>query len=356
VHPKKIAVTAHPSVRLFAFVGPGTLITALCACAAVSGLTAYAEATCPNGCEDATSEASRDVAVNDAPHADGQAIDDAAEDTFSPTEAEAADASTDVGAETGVDGSRSDGGTVTNDGGDAGGSDAGDGALPICAAPTGLDGGLLVYYPFEGNATDRSGNGNNGTAATGADVSYTPGKVGQGVTILSGGHGVKVTGSTSLSGAKTLCAWMDPATGTTGQAMPVLVAGAGGAVNYYDVEPAGSPTAGGCTVSANSLFMDNGACSPTALKVTPGSWTFVCFAYGGASTTFFANGSVQTVPGGQYDPYTLSEIAIGSNPIGGSTTQALFKDQLDEVSIWSGALSAADMNALYNGGLGCRIR
>jgi hypothetical protein len=331
---------------LRAFAGPVTLITALGACAAVSGLSAYSEADCPSGCED------------DAPHGDGQAIEDVAQDTFGPTEAaEGTDASGYVGDEAGTDGPSGDGGGIdANDGGDAGGGDAGDGALPICSAPTDIDGGLLVYYPFEGNATDHSGNGNNGTATTGTDVSYGAGKVGQGVTILSGGRGVKVTGGTSLSGGKTLCAWINPATGTTGQAMPVFVAGAAGAVDYYDVEPAGSATAGGCTVSANSLFMDNGACSPTALTVTPGSWTFVCFAYSGSSTTFFANGTAQAVSGGQYDPYTLSQITIGSNLIGGSTTQALFKGQLDEVSIWSAPLSAMDMNALYNRGNGCRIR
>jgi hypothetical protein len=162
-----------------------------------------------------------------------------------------------------------------------------------------------------------------------------------------------VTGSTSLSGAKTLCVWINPATGTTGQAMPVFVAGAGGGVDYYDVEPAGSASAGGCTVLANSPFMDNGACSSTTLTVTPGSWNFVCFAYSGSSTTFFVNGNTQTVSGGQYDPYTLAQITIGSNLIGGSTTQSLFKGQVDEVSIWSGALSVTDMNALYNHGSGC---
>jgi hypothetical protein len=224
-----------------------------------------------------------------------------------------------------------------------------------CTIPADVDGGPLVYYRFEGNAADSSGNGNNGIATSGTDVTYGTAKVGQGVTILSGGQGVKVTGSKSLSGAKTLCAWINPATGTTGQAMPLFVAGASGAVDYYDVEPSGSATAGGCSVSANSLFMDNGACSSTALTASPGSWTFVCFAYGGSSTTFFANGSTQTVAGGQYDPYALSQMTIGSNLIGGSTTQALFKGQLDEVSIWSGALSAMDMDALYNQGKGCRV-
>jgi hypothetical protein len=339
--------------RCLAFSGPLAIATTLGACAAVSGLSAYSEPDCPSGCQDATAGGFLDGMDETFPERGDQAIEDVAQ------AAETSQVSDDGGAEADA-APRGEGGSIdasderTAGGGDAG--DGGDGASPICAAPTDLDGGLLVYYPFEGNPTDLSGNGNSGTATTGTDVSYGPGKVGQGVTILSGGRGIKVMGSTSVRGAKTLCAWTNPAIGATGQAMPVFVAGAGGAVDYYDVEPAGSPTAGGCTVSANSLFMDNGACSPTALKVSPASWTFICFAYNGTSTTFFADGSVQTVSGGQYDPYALSQITIGSNLIGGSTTQALFKGQFDEVSIWSGALSATDMNALYNQGSGCSIR
>jgi hypothetical protein len=167
---------------------------------------------------------------------------------------------------------------------------------------------------------------------------------------------VKVTGSTQVSGPKTLCAWINPVATASGQAMPVFVGGAGSTVDYYDVEPAVSPTAGSCTVTASSLFMDNGACSTSTLTVTTGAWNFVCYAYSGSSTTFFVNGSTHVVNGDQYDPYTLAEITIGSNLLGGSTTQALFDGAMDEVSVWSGALSTPDMTGLFDGGAGCRLR
>jgi len=242
------------------------------------------------------------------------------------------------------------------DASDAGKPDASD-AGPTCPAVTDLDGGrLLLYYPFEGSLADQSGNGDNGIATVGTDITYTTGKLGQGISILTGGHGVKATGSTEVSGAKTLCAWINPAMAATGQAMPVFVGGTGSTVDYYDLEPAMSPTGGSCTVTANTLFMDNGACSTSALAVTPGAWNFVCYAYSGSSTTFFANGSTHLVTGAQYDPYTLAEITMGSNLLGGSTTQALFDGAMDEVSVWSGALSTTDMAGLYDGGAGCRLR
>jgi hypothetical protein len=237
-----------------------------------------------------------------------------------------------------------------------GGPDASDSG-PTCPAVTDLDGGrLLLYCPFEGSLTDESGDGDNGIATVGTDIAYTTGKLGQGVAISTGGHGVKATGSTEVSGAKTLCAWINPAGAASGQAMPVFVGGAGSIVDYYDVEPAVSPTAGSCTVTANTLFMDNGACSTSAVAVAPGAWNFVCYAYTASSTTFFVNGATHMVSGAQYDPYTLAEISIGSGLIGGSTTQALFDGSIDEVSVWSGALSVSDMASLYDGGAGCRLR
>jgi hypothetical protein len=218
---------------------------------------------------------------------------------------------------------------------------------------SGVDAGLLVYYPFEGNTNDLSGNGNTGIAVVGTDITFSAGKLGQGITIDPAGQGLAVTGGTALSGAKTLCAWVNPATGTAGQALPVFTGG----MNYYDILAAGLPTAGGCLgLTASTMFMDNGACSTTSVAVTPGSWNLVCFAYGVGSTTFYANGSSQTVTGNQYDPYFLLQITVGSDRSGGSTTRSLFVGQIDEVSIWSGWLPGATMNALYNGGNGCRIR
>jgi hypothetical protein len=311
---------------------------AMTACAALEGLDGYKAclADCDAGGGSAV-DRGRDATGGDAPANSDDAGDMSDEGVGSePTEIDAG----------GTDASR-----AGEAGSDASIVDASDGAPPLCATLADVDGGLLVYYPFEGNATDGSGNGRNGVAS-GTDIAYGAGKVGQAVSILDGGQGVGVTGTTSLAGAKTLCAWVRPASGTSGAALPVFVGGS----NFYDIEPASSPTAGGCTVAANTMFMDNGACSATALAIMPGQWSLVCYAYNVGSTTFFANGSSQTVSGAQYDPYTLAQITIGSDRIGGSTTRSLFVGQIDEVSIWSTSLSKADMNALYNGGGGCRIR
>jgi len=324
---------------------------AVAACAAVAGLDSYSP--CNEGCDDGGrpdgSSSHAPEGGPDAHDADGGGqgtVDAMSEgDGAGETADDASDSATTTETEAGM-----------LDASDAGERDASD-AGPTCPAVTDLDGGrLLVYYPFEGSLADESGNGNNGVATVGTDITYTTGKLGQGVSISMGGHGVKATGTTQVNGPKTLCAWINPAAAASGQAMPVFVGGAGSTVDYYDVEPAVSPSAGSCTVTANTLFMDNGACSTSALAVTPGAWNFVCYAYAGSSTTFFVNGGTHVASGAQYDPYTLAQIAIGSNLLGGSTTEALFDGSMDEVSVWSGALSVSDMTGIYNGGSGCRLR
>lgn len=319
------------------------LATAMAACASLEGLDDYK--ACLSDCDgdglphdaglahDASVEASgADVSVGDAP------ADDDVDDAGGP----------------GDGGAGSDASSADAGGSDAmPPSDAGDAATrPLCTPPTDLDGGgLVVYYPFEGDTTDHSGKGNNGIA-TAVDVSYGAGKVGQAVTIKAAGQGIAVTGGTVLTGGKTLCAWVNPATGTSGAGLPVFTGGN----NFYDLETASGPTAGSCSVTASTLFMDNGTCSTTTLAATPGAWSFVCFAYGVGSTTFFANGATQVVTGNQYDPYILDQIFVGSNRLGGSTTAKLFSGQIDEVSVWSAALSKVDMTVLYDGANGCRLR
>jgi len=326
------------------------------ACAALVGLDRYQG--CAHDCDGAgdglEASAAADATGSDA--SSGSGIDGGEE---AGSESEGSPSGD--GGGTGVDGGGdagpvgADSGGERDSGTDADTGNAGDGAS-LCPVPTDIDGGLLVYYPFEGNA-DRSGNANNGTATTGKDVSYGPGKIGQGVTILSGGHGVAVTGTTMLGTAKTLCAWVNPASGTSGGGLPVFAGGPSGAADLYDV--ASAAPADNCNAHpADSLFVDNwgtAGCYSSTLPAVPGSWTFVCFEENGAITTFFANGTSSTLMGSQYS-YPLSAITVGSDLIGSSTTQLLFKGQLDEVSIWSGALSATDMTALYNGGSGCSIR
>jgi hypothetical protein len=340
-------------------------------CSVLEGLGDYSECTAlcdastrPNDGH-APEAASPEEAGPDAQGDGGN--DEASSDDGGPGPTDAGqddgDGASDAGGPGNGDGASDAGGPGNGDGAsDAGGpgngGDAGDGggAGPRCAAPTDIDGGLLVYYPLEGDTNDHSGNGNNGNATVGTDVMFGPGKVGQGATILSTGRGIAVSGSATLGAARTLCAWVNTAPNTSGGGLPVFVVGSTGAGDLYDVATV-NPMDNCGSQNQNALFIDHwgGPCARSSLAPSPGAWSFVCFAQSASSTTFFLNGGTFSASASTFSA-ALSTVTLGSDRIGGSTTQVVFKGQLDEISIWSAPLSTADMNAIYDGGSGCSVR
>jgi hypothetical protein len=98
-------------------------------------------------------------------------------------------------------------------------------------------------------------------------------------------------------------------------------------------------------------------CPPNpSAQVVPGSWTYVCFGYDGSGVTSYwsSSGGVNSFLQTQYS-WALSTMTIGSNTIGGSSTQPNNSGVLDEVSFWNRSLSMTEITALYSGGAGCHI-
>jgi hypothetical protein len=316
---------------------------ALIACSTLEGLSGYGE--CTTNC---------DAAIR--PHDAGERDSSSESDARPPADAQGDDVNDEAATDDGGQ-SPNDGETSTGDAGDSGiiAADASD-AGPTCPAPTDIDGGLLVYYPLEGDTDDHSGNGNNGSATTGTDLTYGAGKVGMGATVLSAGRGIAVSGSGTLGAARTLCAWVNTAAGTAGGGLPLFVAGPMGAADLYDIATV-NPADNCGTQVKNTLFIDHwgGPCARSSLAPAPGAWSFVCFAQSATSTTFFLNGGTYSASTSTFSA-ALSAITVGSDHVGGSTTQVVFRGQLDEISIWSAPLSTADMKAIYSGGNGCSLR
>ncbi len=227
-----------------------------------------------------------------------------------------------------------------------------DGAPPtdasaVCPLP-----GLVAYYPLDVDLLDHSGNAHGLTAS---GVAPTVGKLGGAYRWDGVASVARVGGSLALAGARTYCAWVQPVT-AVGLGQPVFVGGASGAGDMFAIQS--STPSGTCTGAlADHLFLDHWGTACGAAKTTnapAGSWSFVCFAYDGASTsTHYANGAAEPVSVSNYT-YDLDTVTIGSNTIGGTTAQAAFKGAIDEVTIWGRALSTAEMNVLYASGAGCR--
>jgi hypothetical protein len=219
--------------------------------------------------------------------------------------------------------------------------------------------GLVAYYTFDGNTNDLSGNSNNATV-TGSGLSYTGGFFGQGVHITDTSTVIRSTGAYTFFTGRTFCGWVNAYFASENYGQPFVVGGVSGSGDLYSYQSAIGPT-GDCfpAVPASNLFVDHWGttCGPApSVAVTKGSFDFICYSFDDVSTTtLYSNGS--TAAYGSSPPFAwgLSTVTIGSNTLGGTSTQATNIGVLDEVSFWNRGLTLTEMNALYNGGAGCHI-
>jgi hypothetical protein len=215
-------------------------------------------------------------------------------------------------------------------------------------------GGLLAYYPLDTNTNDYSGNGNH---ALGAGLMPTAGKIGNALTFDGTSSSLHATGTATLAGARTLCAWVMPRpNGGLGQ--PVFSGGRVNAGDFFSIS-ASNVFGGTCPFLPPSVpFVDHWG-SPTCYYdpsfTLSQSWHFVCYVFDGQGIELYADGKSASVGSSEYS-YALDTLYIGSTVIGGTTTNASLAGTIDEVTVWSRALDASELAILWNGGVGCAAR
>ena len=214
---------------------------------------------------------------------------------------------------------------------------------------------LFAYYTFDATLADFSGNGHT---ATGSNLASVGGKIGTAYGFDGSNSMVELSGvAGTFSGARSFCAWVNPA--ATTQTLPVLEVGytfttfADGNMFSLNGSQAGT---GLCGETASVPFLDHWAagCYLGGSAAPANAWSFVCWTWDGQSAlTTYVNGTPKVSAGAMYG-YPIDTMYIGANTIGGSTTSAWFSGDIDEVGIWTCALSAANVSTLYNNGAGFR--
>jgi hypothetical protein len=186
-----------------------------------------------------------------------------------------------------------------------------------------------------------------------------PGKVGGGRAFDGVTSVLHAGGSAALTGARTFCAWVQPAP-RAGLGQPVFSGGTSGRGDFFSIS-ASMPSGGTCPfVPPDVPFIDHWGIpcydAPTVALPT-GSWHLVCYVYDGAGiVTFYGGGAgLRVAPGSEYG-YLLDTLYLGSTVIGGTTTQPSLLGTLDEVTVWNRALSQGELAVLWNGGAGCAAR
>ncbi|MFZ1626983.1 MAG: LamG domain-containing protein [Candidatus Moraniibacteriota bacterium] len=213
------------------------------------------------------------------------------------------------------------------------------------AAPTGVDTSLKGYWSFNGQdmsgttAYDRSGSGNNGTLTNGPAI--TEGKLGQGLN-FDGSNDYVSTADYSFTSAQpfTMSAWFKTDSVSGNQ-----VVFAKPNPNWeYSMKITGSTLTFIYWVTDASAAISLSA--PSALVV--GQWYFVTVTHDGSSAYMYVDGvsvASDTSTSGTYQNRT-DNLQIGSGYFNGNS--AFFDGVIDEVRIYNRALSAGEIQSLYN--------
>lgn len=208
------------------------------------------------------------------------------------------------------------------------------------------DSRLVAYYRLEGNAND-SKNSNNGTVSGGVSFAVGNGKFGQGASFDGSGDYITVPDVASLRLAKfTLSAWLNPD------------ASGGGAESWIFGKADGASNTQGYSIYMTSGLYVYGSVSTAAhstaivltdsVALTSGQWTHCVITFDGTTMRLYKNG-VQTASRSDWsneDCNSSTQTAyIGSRPAWNYD----YKGKMDDISVWNAALSASEVNLLYQG-------
>ena len=265
-----------------------------------------------------------DAALADAPFADASAPPDAG-----------------AGKEGGTDGPAQGGEGAPPegvDGADEGGSVV---SLEDCVLLLHMD---ELTWSGNGSVMDSSGKGNDGTPE-GTATTTANGKFGR-AALLDGNGWVDVPSSLTLDGPVTqltYSAWIYPTGLTDGTASPGILSKRQGYAENVDYTL--------FLWTSNEAWVDLQAFRSNSVTVfTNGAWYHVAVVYDGTQTaagageTIYVNGELDSVHAA--DPSLAAntqDVLIGNLPGGGNN----FIGMIDEVAIWTRALSSGEIKSLY---------
>ena len=201
--------------------------------------------------------------------------------------------------------------------------------------PEFLKQGLVAYYPFNGNAKDESGNGNDGKNSGATLTSDRRGMPDKAYAFEEGA--ISLPRETMKGGDKvSVFAWINVETGTQGM-YPRLVGGnTSGLVNVW---------LGLANKNSKELSIEVDTPASNRLQghgvIENGIWFHVALVYDGSELAEYVNGikKASKAVSGNYP----QQINIKIGGIG----RYLFRGKIDDVRIYNRALTEAEVKALY---------
>ncbi|MBP6091293.1 MAG: hypothetical protein KA521_08570, partial [Crocinitomicaceae bacterium] len=202
------------------------------------------------------------------------------------------------------------------------------------ALPTNLQTGLVGYWPFCGNANDASGNGNNGTV-NGATL--TTDRFGNANSAYSFDGNDWISATRAHQAVFTASVWIQSTNGNCNK--PILDANNSSWELYSD-----------CANGQLNFIMWNGGTftyHSTNVALGLNTWYHVVAVYSSSQVKVYVNGSLITTQVTTAVPAISGVLNMGASLSG--TTQ-YFTGKLDDVGLWSRALTLAEIQQLYTQG------
>ena len=228
-------------------------------------------------------------------------------------------------------------------------------SLSALAQPSFLKEGLVAYYPFNGNANDDSGNGNNGTSVS---TQLTQDRFGNSANALDfngAGSSVVVPHSKSIAiqNDVTISVWKKGRTPTRNYENYITKRDGQGNWNY-SLQGSFYYGPGGCPGEKDKYMTGRRNSGQMELKFTDttvsesiGIWVNLVVSIRDKRATFFINGS----PSGTScfgSDFTLPSVDVGAPLTIGSFEGDWYNGALDDVRIYNRALSGTEVKALYD--------
>ena len=217
--------------------------------------------------------------------------------------------------------------------------------IAVGMAHADLNDGLVVYYMFEGNADDSSGNGNHGTELNG--VTYTDGVIGQAASFDKVDDHIDMGVPLGGYAAVSVFAWVK-AIGS--QAGNNFIQAAG----WYVDDPTG--TDGGFHLSITNGYMRSWIIEDKVTYslldgplVQVGEWYLMGLTWDGSTHRLYLDGVevASEAYAGTMDISTKN--ALVASKYRGAGLDGFFNGQIDELRIYDRALSESEIQALYDG-------
>ncbi|MFI5252704.1 MAG: LamG-like jellyroll fold domain-containing protein [Bacteroidota bacterium] len=204
--------------------------------------------------------------------------------------------------------------------------------------------GLIAYYPFDGNASDESGNGYDGTVNGAALTNDRFGNSNKAYSFNGSSDFIEILNSSNLNfkpGGFTLAAWVyftDYNVNGVIVSKHIYTVGTGYAIDILE--------------NNAGFFLDGGGANGirTADSYADSNWHFLVATYDETTEILYVDALPKVSQLTSYDQTNTSNICIGNSWMAGGGYGGFFKGKIDDVRIYNRALSDSEIQALYHEG------